>query len=67
MKLFTISEVAKILRTNPASVYELVHAGFLPAMKLGQYKVREESLERFLAECEGKDFSDLSNVKNLTA
>ncbi|MEG0835902.1 MAG: helix-turn-helix domain-containing protein [Christensenella sp.] len=67
MNIYTISEVAKIIRTNPATVYKLIHAGVLPAMKLGQYKVREEALAQFLADCEGKDFSDLDNIKNLTA
>ena len=46
-------------------VYELIRRGLLPAMKLGSYKVRAESLEKFLADSEGKDLTDLDDVKDL--
>lgn len=61
MKLLTVAETAKVLRTNPASVYKLIHAGVLPNIKLGQYKIREEALEQFLANSEGQDFSSILN------
>ena len=35
------------------------------AIKLGCYKVRAETLEKFLAESEGKDLTDLAAIKEL--
>lgn len=34
-------------------------------MKLGSYKIRASSLEKFLLESEGKDLTDLNDVKEL--
>ena len=42
----------------------------LPAIKLGSVKILKKSLEQFLQDNEGKDFSDLNNITkldNLTA
>ena len=63
--LYTVKEVSALIHTNPSYVYELIRRGFLPAMKLGSYKVRAESLEKFLADSEGKDLTDLDDVKDL--
>lgn len=63
--LYTVSEVSKLLKTNPNYVYELINKGFLPALKLGSLKIRRSSLLEFLKVNEGKDLSDLNNIKNL--
>lgn len=63
--LYTVKEVSEIIHSNPNYVYNLIRKGFLPAMKLGQYKVRAEALKQFLVEAEGKDFTDLNDVKDL--
>ncbi len=34
-------------------------------MKLGSYKIRASSLEKFLLESEGKDLTDLNDVRDL--
>ena len=65
--VYTVKEVAGIIHSNTTYVYELIKKGFLPAMKLGNYKVRAESLQKFLAESEGKDLTDLDNIKNLSS
>lgn len=64
--LFNVKEVAEILKTNPAFVYELIKKGFLPALKLRSLKVRKIALLDFLQKYEGKDFTDINNVKDLT-
>ena len=46
--LYTVSEVAKLIKTNTNYVYELIKKGFLPALKLGSYKVRRVALLEFL-------------------
>ena len=63
--LFNVKEVAEILKTNPAFVYELIKKGFLPALKLRSLKVRKIALLDFLQKYEGKDFTDINNVKYL--
>lgn len=65
-KLYIVKEVSEIIQTNTNYVYELIRRVFLPAMKLGNYKVRAEALEQFLKESEGKDLTDLTAVKDLS-
>ena len=63
--IYTVQEVARILHSSPNYIYELINAGYLPAIKLGSLKVLKTTLERFLIQNEGKDLSDLSNIKKL--
>lgn len=63
--LYTVKEVAQIIHSNTTYVYELIKKGYLPAMKLGSYKIRASSLAQFLLESEGKDLTDLNDVKEL--
>lgn len=63
--LYTVKEVAQIIHSNTTYVYELIKKGYLPAMKLGSYKIRASSLEQFLLESEGKDLTNLNDVKEL--
>lgn len=62
MELFTVVEVAQKLKTTKAIVYKLIKAGHITALKLGNIKVTSFEFERFLKECEGKDFTDIENV-----
>lgn len=63
--LYTVKEVATILKTNVDYVHKLRKAGLLRFLKLGQYKVRRETLEAFLARSEGKDITNPFDVKEL--
>ena len=63
--LFTVAEVAEILKTNVDYVHKLRKAKLLPFIKLGSYKVRKEALQEFLREYEGKDVTKPFNVKDL--
>ena len=60
--LYTVKEVSELLHTNTTYVYDLIKAGLLPVMKLGSYKVRKDSLNKFLLDCEGKDLTDPNNI-----
>lgn len=64
--LYTVAEVAQILKCNVAFVHKLRKAGLITFLKLGCYKCRRESLEKFLLENEGKDLTDPFNIKELT-
>ena len=61
-ELYTVKEVAKIMKVNVHKVYDLIHAGLLPALKLGSIKIRKESLEDFLRKYDGMDLTDLNNI-----
>ena len=63
--LYTVSEVSKLIKTNTNYVYDLIKKGFLPALKLGSYKVRRAALLEFLEKYEGKDLTDLNNIVDL--
>ncbi len=65
MELLTVSEVAKILKTNKDYVHKLRNAGLLPFLKLGSYKCRPEALDEFLKRYEGMDLTDPFEVKEL--
>ncbi len=46
--LYTVQEAAKILHVGKNSVYELIRAGQLPAIKLGALKIRGDDLHKFI-------------------
>lgn len=64
-ELYTVKEVAGKLKVNVHKVYDLIHAGLLPALKLGNIKVRKESLDEFLLKYDGKDLTDINNICDL--
>ena len=63
--IYTVQEVASILHSSPNYIYELIRKGYLPAIKLGSLKILKSTLERFLIQNEGKDLSDLNNIKKI--
>lgn len=46
--LYTISEVAKILKCCPSDVYKKMNSGELPYIKLGSKKVKGIDLEAYI-------------------
>ena len=63
--VYTVKEVAKILHSSPNYIYKLIENGYLPALKLGSIKILKSSLEKFLENNLGKDFSNLDDIKEL--
>ena len=63
--LYTVKETSKILKTNTDYVYSLIKKGYIKCLKLGSYKIRKSTLERFLAQYEGYDLSDLDNIDEI--
>lgn len=50
IKVFTLDEVADILKVTKRTLYNYVKAGKLPAVKIGKYwRVSEESLQAFVS------------------
>jgi excisionase family DNA binding protein len=60
--LYTVKEVSELIHTNQAYVYSLIKAELLPVLKLGSYKIRRESLHKFLADFEGKDLTKPNEI-----
>lgn len=47
----TVAEVAQALRVSNMTVYRLIKAGQLPAVRVGKsYRLREEDVDRYLVE-----------------
>lgn len=63
--IYTVQEVAKILHSSPNYIYLLIENGYLPAIKLGSIKILKSTLEKFLLENEGRDLSDMNNIKKI--
>lgn len=63
--LYTVADVAKILKTNTDYVYKLQRAGLIKFMKIGRLKCRKTSLEAFLEKYDGCDLTDPFNICEL--
>ena len=46
--LYTVSEVAKLLKVNKNFVYKIINNGELEAVKIGSIKVKKEALNRYV-------------------
>lgn len=60
-QLYTVPEVAQILKTNVDYVYKLQKAGALRFLKIGRLKCRKQALDEFLEKYDGYDISDPFN------
>jgi excisionase family DNA binding protein len=50
-RYMTVGEVAAVLRVSTMTVYRLINAGQLPAVRIGRsFRVREGELDHYLAE-----------------
>ena len=63
--LYTVPEVAEILKTNVEFVYKLQRSGKLRFMKIGRLKCRKSTLEEFLDKYDGCDISNPFNIQTL--
>lgn len=63
--LYTVTEVAKLIKSNTNYVYDLIKAGLLPALKLGSMKITRLALLEFLDKYKGYDLTDPFNIKPL--
>lgn len=61
--VYTISEVAEMLKVNKNYVYTLINKGLLRSTKLGCRKVTRKALLEFLDKNDGLDFDEILAVK----
>lgn len=64
-RVYTLQEVADLLKTGINYVQQLRKSGLLKCIKLGHYKVTETTLKQFLAKYDGMDVTDPYNVTEL--
>ncbi len=64
--LYTVSEAAELLKVNRNSVYDLLKKNVIRGLKLGSLKITRNELIKFLEENNGKDLSNLEDIKDLT-
>jgi len=58
--VFTVSEVAKIMRVSDSNVYEMVHQGVIPSMRWGrQIRISRRGLAAFMGGMSANDFERL--------
>ncbi|MFD0918409.1 helix-turn-helix domain-containing protein [Saccharopolyspora rosea] len=49
VRFLTVAEVAKLMRVSKMTVYRLVHAGELPAARVGRsFRVAEKDVHKYL-------------------
>ena len=49
-RFVTVGEVATLLRVSNMTVYRLVQAGQLPAIRVGRsYRIREDDVDKYLS------------------
>ena len=63
--LYTVSETAELLKVNRNSVSELLRKNIIRGIKIGSLKITRVELLEFLEKNNGKDLSDLDNIKEL--
>ncbi len=50
-RFLTVAEVAATLRVSNMTVYRIISAGDLPAVRVGKsYRLREDDVDKFLAD-----------------
>ena len=64
-ELYTVPEIAKILKSNTDYVYKLQRSGLLKFIKMGRWKCRKSTLEEFLAKYDGMDLTDPFHIKEV--
>ncbi len=50
-RFMTVAEVATLMRVSTMTVYRLIKAGDIPAVRVGKsYRLREDDVDQFLSE-----------------
>jgi excisionase family DNA binding protein len=64
-ELLEVADVAKLLKCNRSTIYQLIKKGHLVGLKLGRMKVSTIELEDFIIRNSGKDMTNLDDIKPL--
>lgn len=57
-RFLTVAEVAALMRVSKMTVYRMVHAGEIPAVRMGRsFRVPEAAVEKLIADGLGDEWS----------
>ena len=65
--VYTVPELATLLHTTNTTVRSLIKCSHIRAMKLGEIKVSQQEVERFLNESANVDYTDPTDLKPVVA
>ncbi|HFD2045177.1 TPA: helix-turn-helix domain-containing protein [Clostridium perfringens] len=65
MKVYSVEETTKILKTNKNTVYALINKKMLVALKLKSLKVPEYAIEEFFRKYQFMNLSNLEDIKDM--
>lgn len=65
--VYTVPELATLLHTTNTTVRSLIKCGHIRAMKLGEIKVSQQEVKRFLNESANVDYTDPTDLKPVVA
>lgn len=65
MKVYSVDEATKIMKTSQNVIYKLINKKMLIALKLKSLKIPEYAIEEFFRKYQFMDLSDLDNVKEM--
>lgn len=65
-RLLTVEQVAERLNTGKHTVYNLLNKGYLPYLVIGNKKVRESTLVKFMADFEGYDLTTGEKIEKIS-
>lgn len=65
--VYTVPELATLFHTTNTTVRSLIKCGHIRAMKLGEIKVSQQEVERFLIESANVDYTNPTDLKPVVA
>ena len=63
--VYTVEEVATIMRASKQYVYTLINANQIRELKIPHTRIRKSELERFFRDNEGKDLTNPNEPKDI--
>lgn len=68
MKLYTVPEVAALLRVKKAYVYDLIYTGRLKALRLSErrFRVCEDAIRMFIEEEQNTQMQNISTYSGIS-
>lgn len=65
MKVYSVQEAAKEMKTSTQIIYKLISRRMLEALKVKSLKIPEYAIEEFFRKNKFKDLTDLDNIIDL--
>lgn len=63
--VYTVDEAVEVMKVGKNRIYDYIHAGILPILDSGGWKIRRQAIIDFYEKYEGWDLQDPWNPKKL--